>query len=165
MDNLTTDTILKLYRYSDNGESTLGILIVNDEFYGYTLEDEYRKEKVRKETRIPEGIYEVKLQENITPLTEKYRNRFSWFDKHLHLQDVPGFQYVYIHVGNTDRDTDGCILIGKSANNNKYEKGKISQSVLLYERLYLYVYNQLLKEKTVLIDIRDLEGKQYSNIF
>ena len=78
----------------------------------YTLEDEFREVKVRKETRIPEGTYELKLRTE-GPLNERYKTRF--FDIHegmVWLQDVPGFNWIYIHCGNDDDDTDGCILVG-----------------------------------------------------
>ena len=50
---------LKLVRYSDNKESTLGILFLDDEFLCYTLEDTHRKEKIAGQTRIPEGKYKI----------------------------------------------------------------------------------------------------------
>ena len=78
----------------------------------YTLEDEFREVKVRKETRIPAGTYELKLRTEGS-LNERYKTRF--FDIHeglIWLQDVPNFRWIYIHCGNTDDHTDGCILVG-----------------------------------------------------
>ena len=57
---------LEVLRYSSGADSTLGILSEigpeGREFLGYTLEDEWREEKVSAETRIPEGTYEIKLR-------------------------------------------------------------------------------------------------------
>ena len=56
----------EVLRYSSGVDSTLGILSENGpegrEFLAYTLEDEFREEKVSAETRIPEGTYDVKLR-------------------------------------------------------------------------------------------------------
>ena len=78
----------------------------------YTLEDEFREVKVRKETRISAGTYELKLR-TVGPLNSRYQLRFN--DIHegmIWLRSVPNFKYIYLHCGNTDDHTDGCILVG-----------------------------------------------------
>lgn len=78
----------------------------------YAIEDEPREEKVAGETRIPAGRYEVKLRTE-GGMHARYKRRFG--HKHvgmLHLQNVPGFEWIYIHPGNTDDDTEGCICPG-----------------------------------------------------
>ncbi len=85
----------------------------------YTLEDEFRVKKVSKETRIPAGTYELKLRTE-GPLNERYKTRFH--DIHegmIWLQNVPEFEYIYLHCGNDDDDTDGCILVGSYLRLNK----------------------------------------------
>ena len=85
----------------------------------FTLEDEFREIKVARETRIPANIYELELREN-SPLSDRYRARYP--DIHqgmIWLQAVPGFRYIYIHAGNDDDDTDGCILVGSYLRLNK----------------------------------------------
>ena len=78
----------------------------------YTLEDECREVKVKKETRIPANTYELKLRDE-GPLNERYKLRFPDIHEGLiWLQDVPNFKWIYIHCGNTDDHTDGCILVG-----------------------------------------------------
>ena len=56
---------LEVLRYSSGADSTLGLLSEvgpdGREFLAYTLEDEWREEKVSAETRIPEGTYNVTL--------------------------------------------------------------------------------------------------------
>ena len=84
---------------------TLGKMYLDGEFYGYTLEDMVRKleQKVPGKTAIPAGKYEV---------TITYSNHFK---KLLPLiNEVPGFEGVRIHGGNSADDTDGCILIAKN---------------------------------------------------
>lgn len=147
-----------LQRFSDSGKSSLGLLFLGEpgrlSFCSYTLEDEARALKVKGETRIPAGYYELKLRKDESPLTKKYRDRFPWFTWHIQVMDVPGFEYVYIHIGNTEQDTDACILLGDGANNNTVKDGFISGSVEAYERWYKKVSQHLL-DGQAFIEIRD----------
>jgi hypothetical protein len=150
-----------LQRFSDNRESTLGVLfkitVGNPFLQGYTLEDEYRDAKVKGETRIPAGRYEIVIQKANTPLTVKYRDRYpTWFKYHLMLKDVPNFQGIYIHIGNRGDNTDGCILVGDNLNNNKTGNGEVSNSTACFMRLYSDLYGHLENdENKAFINIRD----------
>ena len=93
---------------------TISRLYVNGELFGCnTLEDtdrglrqdmqleEIKKKKVYGQTAIPRGSYEC---------VYTYSNRFK---KMLPLlKDVPGFDGIRIHSGNSAKDTEGCILVG-----------------------------------------------------
>ena len=132
---------LEVLRYSSGADSTLGILSENGpqgrEFLAYTLEDEFREEKVSAETRIPEGTYNVKLRTE-GGFHNRYLSKFG-DDFHkgmLHLQDVPGFEYILIHTGNTDENTAGCLLVADSSTQNITKNGFIGASVAAYKRLY-----------------------------
>jgi len=132
---------LEVLRYSYGADSTLGILSENGsegrEFLGYTLEDEWREEKVSAETRIPEGIYDVKLR-TVGGFHSRYLDKFG-DDFHkgmLHVQDVPGFEYILIHTGNTDENTMGCLLIADTSQQNITQDGFIGSSVSAYKRIY-----------------------------
>lgn len=84
-----------------NDEYTLGEMSIDGEFCFYTCEDAVRDKKIKGETAIPYGIYEVVLT---------WSNRFQ---KVLPLlKDVPNFEGIRIHSGNTKEDTEGCILVG-----------------------------------------------------
>ena len=103
---------LEVIRFSSGTDSTNGILIdkTNNKFLAYTLEDEYRDEKKFGETRIPEGTYKLGLRK-VGGYHTKYSKRFS--DIHigmLHVLNVPNFEYILIHCGNTDEHTAGCLL-------------------------------------------------------
>jgi hypothetical protein len=52
----------------------------------------------------------------------------------LQVMDVPGFDYILIHVGNTDEDTAGCLLVGCNANTS--QGLTVGSSVKAYKRLY-----------------------------
>jgi hypothetical protein len=92
---------LQIKRTNFTDKSTVGELYVNDEFFCYTLEDVVREEKIKNETAIPAGEYEI---------TITYSPRFKRYLPLLH--DVPNFSGVRIHPGNTANDTEGCILVG-----------------------------------------------------
>lgn len=140
-----------LQRFSDNRDSTLGILLKVLEtgqgkktvFQAYTLEDEFREQKKAFETRIPAGTYKIDIQQADTPLTLKYRSKYTWFKKHLEIKNVPGFVGVYLHIGNFDADTAGCVLLGDGADNNTIGPGQISNSTNAFKRFYESVYDHL----------------------
>jgi hypothetical protein len=149
-----------LQRFSDNKKSTLGLLFKKSTesdrliFFSYTLEDEFRASKVSGETRIPAGFYELVIRKQDTPLTKKYQDRYPWFKHHIEVKNVPGFTGVYMHIGNTDQDTDGCILLGDNADNNNLGNGSISNSTQAFRRFYENLYNHLIIGKAFL-EIRD----------
>lgn len=147
---------LALLRYGEGDDSTLGLMLVDASFECYTLEDEHRAEKVPGETRIPNGLYRVAFREVLSALTLKYRERFPWFTWHIEIQDVPNFEFVYVHIGNDDDDTDACVLVGDEANNNTINSGYIGRSTQAYERLYRKVSAALLAGEDVFIDIRQV---------
>ncbi len=144
-----------LHRINDDGDSTIGYIKVDGQFMGYTLEDEHRDVKVRGETRIPSGIFRVKFREVVSGKTTDYRKRYDWFNWHLMLQDVPDFNYVYLHIGNTEKHTDGCILIGGSPDYRKDEADFLGKSTPIFKRFYLKVKAALDAGDPVHIEIRD----------
>lgn len=149
-----------LQRFSDNKTSTLGLLFKkaseNDRliFQSYTLEDEYRDVKLAEETRIPAGFYELGIKELNTLMTLKYRSKYPWFKSHIEIKNVKGFSGVYIHIGNSDEDTAGCLLLGDNADNNNLGHGSISNSTQAFKRFYTMMYDHLLVKKAFL-EIRD----------
>ena len=135
---------LEVLRFNDNGNSTNGLLfdISNGErvFLCYTLEDEGRQTKVYGETRIPEGEYCIGWR-TTGGFNARYSARFS--DIHmgmLEIMDVPGFTYILIHCGNSDKDTAGCLLLGDSqTNNTNLSAGFIGNSTSAYQRVYKHI--------------------------
>ena len=92
---------LDLIRKEFTTISTIGDLLIDGKFYCYTLEDMYRDKKIKGVTAIPYGTYEVIIN---------FSNRFK---KPMPLLlNVPNFEGIRIHNGNTAEHTEGCILLG-----------------------------------------------------
>lgn len=106
--------LVELIRDNDPAERhNFGKLFVDSEYFGETLEDKDRHletggEKVDGDTAIPRGRYRLTL----TPSKR-------WNGKLMPLVcDVPGFDGVRIHGGNTEHDTLGCPLLGQIRTTN-----------------------------------------------
>ena len=124
---------LLLERIKSDRDTTIGVLYRDGVFDSFTVEDEARTVKVMGETRIPAGEYRIELRIE-GGMTQRYAARYP--DIHrgmLWLRDVPGFTFIYIHVGNTDDDTAGCVLVGQSADSARMT---IGASTMAYKRLY-----------------------------
>ena len=151
---------LEVLRFSSGKDSTSGALFSVVEgvktFLCYTLEDEYRDNKVYSETRIPAGIYEIRFR-TVGGFHAKYSKRFQDIHKGmLHIVDVPGFDYVLVHCGNTDEHTAGCLLVGDTQNNNMVEEdGFIGRSTAAYKRIYPKIAKALERGEEVTIEYID----------
>ncbi len=144
---------LTVVRYADNGKATSGLLFIDGKFECYTLEDERREVKVMAETRIPEGEYELKLRTEGTH-HPKYKERFP--KDHvgmLHVTNVPKFEYILIHIGNTEKDTAGCLLVGNTADVSNV----LASSSAAYLTMYKKVAPELTKGNKVTIKYVDIE--------
>ena len=122
--------VKRLYKTEN---STIGELTIDGKFECYTLEDKERDVKIKGETAISKGTYKVIINQS---------NRFK---KLLPLLlNVPNFDGVRIHPGNSNHDTEGCILVGQSIS-----KDYISKSRKAFEKLFKKM--QLAKEITLTI--------------
>lgn len=130
---------LKLVRKEFTNDSTIGDLSINGEFECFTLEDRVRPVKIKGETAIPLGAYEVVVT---------YSNRFK---KPLPLfLNVPGFEGIRIHAGNTKKDTEGCILVGQTKSKNMVGRSRAAFDILFgkiqaaaqKEKIFIEVVNE-----------------------
>jgi hypothetical protein len=146
---------LLLERFIHGTEETIGRLFIDGQQVCFTLEDQHRTQKVKGDTRIPAGTYVIKLRKEGTHHLQ-YAKKFPGMHLGmLHLQNVPNFQYILIHIGNTDKDTEGCILLG-SAYHSKDGRHTITESTVAYNKVYPVVAAALQKGLPVTIEIKDL---------
>ncbi len=148
---------LILKRFSGAEESTLGLVFVEEKFFCYSLEDQFNEPKIPGETRIPPGRYQILLRTE-GGMNERYGKRFDWHDGMLWLQDVPNFTFIYMHVGNKDDDSEGCILTGDGQVQNVTERGQVTSSVSAYRRLYEVITEALLHEEVWIKIFEENEG-------
>ena len=92
---------IAIKRLHKTENSTIGELTIDGKFECYTLEDKERDVKIKGETAIPTGTYKVIINQS---------NRFKRLLPLL--INVPNFEGVRIHAGNSNHDTEGCILVG-----------------------------------------------------
>jgi len=149
--------VIELYRYSSNTDSTLGVMLVNGNYECDTLEDESRVTKLKKETRLRAGVWKLQIREDLTPLTQKYRQRYQWFSHFIEIIS-PEFTGTYIHNGTSDDHTEGCPLIGERESINTYTAGRLkaSKKEQVMKAFYDKVY-PMVKEGNAYIRIVDLD--------
>jgi hypothetical protein len=161
---------LQVLRFNSKSDSTNGLLfdITNGvNFLCYTLEDERRDKKVMSETRVPAGVYSIKLRDE-GGMTKRYAKKYGDLHKGmLCVHNAPNwkiitpsmtFQYVLIHVGNTDEHTAGCLIIGDTQENNSIVKdGFIGKSTQAYKRIYPPIAAALENNEEVTIEYTDLD--------
>lgn len=142
---------LEVWRLVHCTDQTLGLLSINGNPQCFTLEDQFQPVKVPDETRIPAGRYKLAIRTE-SGMALKYRQLYGdWHRGMLWLQNVPGFEWIYIHVGNTDGDTSGCILVGEKASIH----GTIERSAAAYRALCERVYQAIDDGETVHVSIMD----------
>lgn len=126
-------------------DCTIGRLFINGEYFCDTLEDvdrglrqsmpleEIRRMKRYAETAIPTGTYLVNMNIRSPKFSqEKYKKQYGFCDAKLpRVMDVKGYEGILIHIGNTHRNTAGCILVGYNR-----EVGRLSDSTLAFHQLY-----------------------------
>ena len=65
------------------------------------------------------------------------------------LKDIPGYDGVLVHCGNTAKDTEGCILVGKND-----VKGMVTKSKDYFLKLYNIMYTAYKKGENIEITIK-----------
>lgn len=143
-----------LKRTYSNTKETIGQLLIDGKLVAFTLEDEKREVKVMSETRIPAGTYKIKFRIEGGHHAE-YLKKFPTIHKGmLELQDVPGFLYILFHIGNFEKDTAGCLLVGQKV--VLAQTGLVLEgSTYQYQIVYKLIADELSLGKEVTITIQD----------
>tara|TARA_A100001234_G_scaffold218505_1_gene227621 strand:- start:3805 stop:4407 length:603 start_codon:yes stop_codon:yes gene_type:complete len=159
----------EVLRISSDKDSTSGLLFEIEgnkrTFLAYTLEDEQRDVKVWGETRIPAGTYKLGLRTE-GGFHNRYKTKYTFHKGMIHVLDVPGFEYILWHTGNTDENTAGCLLLGNTQTNNRIAKdGFVGNSVDAYKFVYPRVAAAIEAGLDVEVEYIDYDGniKETSN--
>lgn len=151
-----------LQRLWHDKEQTFGFIRDKEGLYykAHSLEDEPRVEKVKGETRIPAGIYELKIRKEETPLTLKHRISYNaaykvpWFIYHIEVTGVKTHSGIYIHSGIDQTHTDGCLLFADKCDLT-LSINPLANSLPAIKRFYELVYPKLELLESCKIDIKN----------
>ena len=135
---------LTLKRIALRPTYTIGKLYIDGVYFCDTIEDKVvdvdksgkfdgNEKKVYGESAIPYGIYKI-----IVTLSPRFKRFLP------ELINVPNFDFIRIHAGNTAKDSHGCIIVGQ----NK-EVGKVLNSRFYEQKLV----GMLKGEKNITIEI------------
>ena len=133
---------LKIKRIAKRNTYTIGHLYIDGVQFCDTLEDtsrglcqnmpldEIKRLKIAGKTAIPTGTYSVTLSIKSPRFSTK--KQYAFCKGYLpRLLNVPGYDGVLIHIGNSDKDTEGCILVGENKS-----VGKVLNSTSTFKKLY-----------------------------
>ena len=156
---------LQLVRVQFGEDAVNGMLFIDGVFECYTLEDQYQEVKVYGETCIPEGTYKLGFRKE-GGFHNRYKERFANHVGMIEILDIPNFKYVLFHLGNSDENTAGCILVGSSQQDLDLSKdGWISSSKLAYKNFYPKVSKVMQAGKEVTLEVTkiNLDPNEVSN--
>lgn len=139
-------------RIANKPTYTIGHLYIDGEYFCDTLEDtnrnltqsdsiiKIRKTKIKDRTAIPSGTYKVAMN-IVSPRYSnfaKYPYAKQFGGKMPRILNVPGFEGILIHPGNTHNHTSGCLLVGEN---------KVVGKVINSQAVWLKLMDKLLTDK------------------
>jgi len=156
---------LAVLRLGEDDKATVGALYIDGVLFSGTIEDVGRDTKVKGETRIPEGTYDVNLRAE-GGKHAKYLSKYG-ADFHkgmLCIHNAPewkvvnegfaDFQYILIHTGNTNDHTEGCLLLNYGIDTGSYRGSRSGDA---YKEIYPIIVKALQNNEQVTITYVDVE--------
>lgn len=134
---------LKLYRKYKKATYTIGLLYVNNEFCCHVCEDtdrgltqdmplaEIKKRKVYSKTAIPTGTYKIAMNIVSPKFAQRAPYKSLCGGRVPRLLNVPGYEGILIHIGNSATQSAGCLLVGENT-----VVGKVMNSTETFKKLY-----------------------------
>lgn len=124
---------LKLKRKYLGANYTIGALYIDGKYFCDTLEDKVvdinangrfdgDEKKLPSKSAIPYGEYEIVV---------KHSPKFGRILPRL--LNVPHFEGILIHRGNSASDTSGCILVGENSIKGRLQNSTIYEEILVEE--------------------------------
>jgi hypothetical protein len=148
--------LIELKRDPSTDGCTLGKLFVDGQFECFTLEDLVREVpgqpvaqwKIQNQTAIPTGTYKV-----IVDFSDHFQKQLP------HILNVPGFDGVRIHSGNTADDTEGCILVGGQQGN-----GEVLDSRNAFAALFPKIQAAIAQGQPVQLSISNFQAQRETSV-
>jgi hypothetical protein len=124
---------IEVVRKEFTENSTIGDFLIDGDFFCHSLEDRVREPgvKVYGGTAISEGGYDLIIDQSA-----RFRRAMP------HILNVPGFEGIRIHAGNTSKDTEGCILLGFTK-----EHDSVGRSKEAFNKFFDLLHEALIHEK------------------
>jgi len=161
--------VIRLERIFSGKDHTNSLFFVDNRFMAFGLEDEARTKKVFGETRIQATKLKVGLRSE-GGFHQRYKKKFNdkrsknfkskdWHKGMLCMynskdwkitSETMEFQYCLIHIGNTDDDTAGCLLVGSSM---EVHKNFVGNSTKAYESIYPILRDKILESPSGYIEM------------
>ncbi len=141
---------LTLKHIDETPNSTVSVLLLNGNHLCYILEDGHRDVKVKGQTRIPAGTYELFPRQS-GGFWGRYTKRFG-HDFVIGFKSVPNFKWILIHIGNSVLNTEGCLLCGKDYKKDISGNYVVTDSTDTYLMLY-DLFAELFRDGPVFIEI------------
>jgi hypothetical protein len=134
--------VTKIIRVAQGKQSTLSHLYIDGLFACYLLEDSIRAIKIPGQTCIPTGNFKLTLN-TTSGMHAKYLKEYPLVHKGMvEIDELPNFDLVFIHKGNTHLDTRGCPLTGLYWTNigGDYQ---VMMSTVAYQLVYPKLIEQI----------------------
>lgn len=149
--------IITVTREPSEKDWTLSRFELFNGVFGFGVEDEARAVKVKGETCVPVGTYELDLRDSPKfsksyyadkdgLLSQVKNDRFNKPHQLIWVKNVPNFEFILIHWGNTDNDTDGCYIVGSTYGLIGSQKG-VTGSRIKYTQIYPILWKEITEAK------------------
>lgn len=125
---MTPNINILIIRENFTDKSTIGQLFLNGEKFCDTLELPFKNNQ-KNISSIPAGNYDVRLRLARESATRDYL--------HLMIKEVPDRSYILFHRGNSAKDTEGCILVGRGIEQDFVKNSVLAMDLLMQEIIYL----------------------------
>ena len=146
---------VRVDRHIQIGKSTISTVYIDGEFACWGLEDVFREVKVRGETRIPAGTYEL-----VRRFEGRHFRRYNKAYRHkstLWVKDVPNYEWIMCHAGVRHAHTAGCLCVGDKPYQAADGSMEFVNSIDVYRHRFYSPISKEIDARGALITYRDLD--------
>ena len=141
---------IEVNKICETKDATLSMLSIDGQHFCFVLEDGFRAVKQPGQSRIAGGVYNV-IKRFVGKFYEEYKRRFK-HEFSIQIEGVANFEDILAHIGNSVKDTRGCLLLGFVASLVNYDI-VIEQSTPAYLAFYKLVDKAFKNNETVTLTI------------